>query len=269
MRYAMMFVAFLLSSCTAKINHPKQAEKWEQECYQAGPTGLEYCINKTGGKIPLLIVNLHGLADGVKSPKSSVYPTEEIADLINQTGASHMINLSYGKAWMLRPEGAALESVTEWETNLLKLQKEYKLPEKMVAMGMSMGGHNLATICAVKPDLFKGCVLLNPMILRADQWKEKFEVKDAKDAALMAGKHFTEEEWKRFNPLALLTATAKVGNFFVTACRQDDFKLFEATEAWAKAGIAQGKSIVFKANDCDHFTPNIEGAAAFIQERTK
>jgi hypothetical protein len=243
--------------CTSKgLNKPETSLEWKQECFKGIHKNQEYCVSRTGYGNPITVLDFHGLGDGVKSPKVSTYDTSQRVKLIKDIGASHVVSISYGLAWMLRP-GNGPESVGEVESMLKSLVEEYQLPPGIVGMGMSMGGHNLATFC-MNTGLLSKCILLNPMLLHSGQYSESFSSASVKDASIMPGKHFTKAEWERFNPFT--QALGKDGSkFMVSACKQDDFNLHPSTKAWSTLINAK-----FMEHDCDHFHPNTDGVAEFI-----
>lgn len=255
-----LFLLSLLALSCSSLKKVKEAEGWEQICYQGFAAKQEYCISKTGYSNDITVIDFHGLGDGVKSPKISTYNTEQRVELIRQIGASHVVSISYGLAWMMKPFPGN-ESVEEVENAIILLRQKYALPKKTIAVGMSMGGFNAGQFC-LNSEIPEKCVLLNPMVLGPDDYKTSIDFKNVKDASVMPGKHFTPQEWQvanLFNQAAAKAQRRRV--IWVSACRQDDFGLFQPTERWAKEF-----QLSFKASDCDHFNPQIQGALDFINQ---
>lgn len=274
MKHAIIALAMLIAGCASE---PKQARSWATKSLADAPTHMVAELNDTGGKTAGTIVYFHGLGETIESPRKSIYGTENLVVMINSSGYSRVLDLGYEAdstekalglasdiAWMLKL-GSGPGSVEEYAAVLKKAIAGQNLPRPIIGMGISMGGSNLLTLATAHPEIFDKVILMNPMLLNAEDWKASFDIKDPKDPRLMPGKHFTKEEWQQAAPLAQLQQTEKLPPIFVTACETDEFKLYPPTLAWVTEAQKRFSVEFSHKAGCKHTQPD----TAFVAEKFK
>jgi pimeloyl-ACP methyl ester carboxylesterase len=269
----LLALSLLLVGCASS---PKAARKWTEETVKNSKEKTIAIVTKTGGKTAGTMAFGHGLLDDVLSPGTSKYDTKGIVEAINAAGYASVVALGYehkiaksDPAFMLRLDPGH-QSVHQYVAELARIIAEKKIQRPLACIGVSMGGSNLLTLAAQYPEMCDSLILLNPMILRADQWSDRLldfsrplgEI----DPALMSGNHFTKEEWATANPFSQLERATKLPRMLVTACKQDAFKLFDATEAWVKAAQAKGFDVTWVPNSgCSHTSPRTLEIPGFLK----
>lgn len=259
-------------------SEPKEARTWKTKQLADAATKIKAEMNVTSGPKACTINYHHGLLEDIASPRSSIYGTKSTVEFINELGCSHVITfgpeadgkmtaLGYKSdpAYMLKYNEARIFAAT-----IRKAIAGQKLPQPIVGFGMSMGGHNILKIAVQDPTLFSKIVLLNPMILGPEQWTGEFALDFSKplgelDAGLMPGNHYTKEEWAYENPITELTQALSLPPVFVTACKQDQFKLGPPTERWVRTAREYGFNVVFNyVSNCKHTEPVFDGVKEFL-----
>jgi hypothetical protein len=280
MKITLILLALGLAACATP---EKEARTWTTKSPKDAPTGIVAELVDTGGKTACTFNYNYGLLEDVASPRASIYGTQGTVKFLNSTGCSRVITLGPAAddkmsllgwksdpAYMLK-SGSGPGSVDEFAAMVKKAVAGYTLPQPLIGIGISMGGFNLLKVASAYPKLFKKIVLLNPMLLGPDQWKNEFELDLTKpigeiDPALMPGNHYTKEEWIYENPEATLERTAELPPVFVTACKQDAFKLGPPTERWVAKARLKGFDVTFNyVDNCEHTKPAFDGVGEFVR----
>lgn len=236
------------------------AGKWKTTCAPfPGGDYPEYCLHETGGSKKKTLVYLHGLADSAQTMIKSIYPHDGILALVKDLGYSHILVISYGKSWMLKPYAVGKKSIPDFIGLMAKVAEKHPLPKPFVAMGISMGGANALTLALQEPDLFEKVVILNPMLVDEAGYGGKW-------AGMIVDSHFSLDEWKRANPFSQANEKSIATPIFMTACPDDGFGLWPKTAAWADQFQTKFKIRFMPAGaGCEHSSPSLAGVKEFLQ----
>ena len=276
MKYVTLII--LLAGCASS---PPEAKQWSAKLLEDKPTKIFAEVNDTGNKLACTVNYNYGLLDSIESPRKSKYDTAGTVALINEIGCSRVITMGPGPsdlaaaigsksdtAFMLK-RGVGPGTVGEFAMVLKKAIAGQNLPKPLIGLSISMGASNLMTLAIHDPSLFSKIVLMNPMILRPNQWSNKLldfsrplgEI----DPALMPGNHFTKEEWATNNLFAQVEHATELPPIFITACKTDKFQLFKPTEEFVALLKVKGFDVTWMPVDnCSHTNPSMDGIAEWI-----
>jgi len=166
-----------------------------------------------GGTPTKTLVYFPGLLDTKKSIEKSIFDTSDIDAIIQKMKPVEVIVYSESKvpdklAWFVKgPQ--KIDEVLKTST----------LPR--YAIGISMGGYNLAAYSAMNPEAFIKVILVNPMLLTA----EESPFKTITGPALLLKGHYQPKEWEKLNPQALVTQSKSYPKTLVSSCKKDLFNL--------------------------------------------
>jgi pimeloyl-ACP methyl ester carboxylesterase len=243
------------------LHKNEDAAKWKPKCAPVAGTKAEACLYETGGKRQGTLMYGHGLADSVKTIEASIYPHEGLIDFIKSTDLSHVLVVSYGKDWMLKPTGDSEKSVNEY----VRILESFKTPRPFIGVGISMGGSNMASIAMQRPEFFDRVVLAHPMLVKDDQYHAGWGFLPG----FIVDNHFSREEWKLANPFAQAEGVKKLPKMMVIACAKDSFKLYEGTAEWVmvlrKLTIIPSPKWMPYVDGCSHSSPKFDEVLEFIQ----
>jgi hypothetical protein len=263
---------FVLFGCGGL--QPRPADNWPSSCGDIKPvSGAKYCFYQTGPNPQYTIWFFHGAGDSEKVFQYSLFPQDSYIELEKGLPSVNIVTISYGPLWImtaydhrtLRPANATVEVFTSQIVPFIENEyyNKFKIPlvEPYVAIGHSQGGINVATLCAVLPHDDEGhtwskCVLLNPMLPSCDPYDLDcpFWL-----PGLLIQANYSRPQWEQTQPLILLqnmNTKAKLPRSFVTACKIDQFDLFDGPQLWSnQANYAKPSSSSWYPvyTNCDHY----------------
>ena len=270
-----IFASLVFSACAGLKKTNDVTAGWPKICSDVpGVENARYCVFRTSAEPERIVWYFHGLHDK-DALVESYFEHASLKKLLGGIGPAVVVGVSYGNYWMLKPNADASDplSVTAFVEKVMPaIERAHDLHGPRLAIGHSMGGSNVATLCALMPDLFSSCVLTNPMLLNAktDPFAGFFtRITRWCPACAAPRQSFTKEEWQKANPIALLAAAKNLPRSFVTACRQDVFNLFDGAQEWVKAAAFKGFDVSWVPvdRDCSHFEYRVDELLEFIRER--
>jgi hypothetical protein len=270
MKHLLLALTLALTACTTAQKDP-DVLKWKTTCapFSAKQDYPEFCLHQTQGKLGKTLLYFHGLADSAHAMLVSPYPKDNLIKFAKDMGYSHILLISFGKNWLLRPAVTGRKSVDEFVSLIWDIEKRFAIPNKYHAIGISMGGANLAILCTQVPELFEKCALLNPMLVRADQYGQDLmtEIKSGNYAGLIVNDHYTKSEWQTSNPFTLLAKAERVTPLWVTACPDDGFKLYDNAHSWVGQAIVLKHDVTWRpaGSGCKHSSPMMDGLAEWMR----
>lgn len=202
MKKAILFLV-ILSSCATK-----QVQNIEKKY-----CGKNFCAYQVGGTPTKTLVYFPGLLDTKKAMEKSIFDTLDIDAIIQKMKPVEVIVYSEAKvpdklAWFVKgPQ------------RIDEVLKTSALPR--YALGISMGGYNLATYSALNPEAFTKVILVNPMLLTA----EESPFKTITGPALLLKGHYQPKEWEKLNPQALVAQSKNYPKILISSCKKDLFNL--------------------------------------------
>jgi pimeloyl-ACP methyl ester carboxylesterase len=265
LKLSMIMLVLSMLACTTTQKDP-DVLTWKTTCapFSSAQDFPEYCLHETGGKLQKTLLYLHGLADSAHAMLVSPYPKDRLIAFAKEMGYSHVLVPSFGKNWMLRPAVTGRKSVDEFIGLLSAVEAKHKVPSIYHAVGISMGSANLAILCMTQSALFEKCVLLNPMLVR----DEEYNIGWSFLPGFIINDHYTRSEWTKSNPFTLLTNADKMTPSWITACPDDGFKLYDNTHNWVGNAIVKGFDVTWKpaSEGCKHSSPMMDGLAEWMRK---
>lgn len=284
MRYSILAL-FLLNlvacmSITGAVTEPFRkrtyvADGWTgRDCGVV--SGAEYCVYETAPNPQQTVFFFHGLLDDVRVLERSLNDESRLGTIFNGLGPIRVVVVSFGLSWMITPYsdrsiGPEQATIANFKNNILPhLEKTYNLPKPFKAVGRSMGGSNLSVICAALPELFERCALLNPMLVsdNVDPWLPFWLNKDWRPSFIIINNYEDLARWQANRPSAVMRSARAMPPVYVTACKNDDFGLYEGPIEWAEMARKKGVKVTLELveNDCDHYKWPAEGVRRFLAE---
>jgi hypothetical protein len=152
------------------------------------------------------------------------------------------------------------------------IEGKYHLQRPYVAMGDSMAGFNTATLLWAGPAMWSSCVLLNPKLLILTCDPLDVHVCGSKNPVATLGvkylitKNFTLEDWRATQPFVLLQKTNMVPKTFVTACKEDDYGLFNCPKEWSDLAKSKNPDSEWKPveTNCTHYDWPAQDVLGFL-----
>lgn len=239
-------------------------------------SGAEYCVYETAPNPRQTIFFFHGFLDDVRVLERSLADESRLDVILNGLGPIRVVVVSFGLSWLITPYSDRLvgprdATIANFKENILPyLEKTYRLPKPFKAVGRSMGGSNVAVICAALPDLFERCALLNPMLVsdQVDPWLPIWRNKDWRPSFIIIRNYEDLARWRENRPSSLMLSARSMPPVYVTACKNDDFGLYEGPKEWAELAQKKGINVTLELveNDCDHYNWPAEKVREFLAE---
>jgi pimeloyl-ACP methyl ester carboxylesterase len=250
-----------------------------------GVSSARYCHYRTAPNPQYTIWFFHGAGDSERIFEYSPFSRESYVELVGRLGAVDIVTVSYGPIWLLtnvderslNPKDATVDI---FRMNIIEsLSSLLGLAPRRVAMGHSQGGTNVATICAARPDLWSKCILLNPMLPSCNPfsaWPVCPPVLGPLGAFgpnFLVRANYTKAQWPVVQPMVLLASARSrphksLPQFFVTACKDDEFGLYFGPKAWAEKAAELGffSEWVEGGAKCNHFHWPARAVAEFLEK---
>lgn len=221
-----------------------------EACARLEGTKAQYCLDQF---VPIAKCTLwywHGLEEDQHALRSAQYPHPELIDIAKKFSCD-VAALSYGTSWMIGADikpwlignpSPALQDVLD---AMAALEKKYSLSTNRMAMGVSMGGFNLATIALAKPDLFSKVVLADPVML---DWQTGW-------ASALVFSNFTLSKWfGGADPNVAIMRVSKFPMAYLTACEADELVPYEGQQDFAGKAIKKKFDLTFHTDavGCSH-----------------
>lgn len=217
----------------------------------------------------------HGLCNS-GNLEASRWDQHELREVIN-TLRVPIIAVTYGESWILTKHdtNAHDSTVSKFVGKVMPyIEATHGLVGDRFILGHSMGGVNAGTLCTLHPELFKGCVLTNPMIFECDPSEGLLGCPTGlvvNGSALGLPSYFTEEQWEKENLHYLLANSTKpLPPTYVSACPEDEHDLYGGTKIWIGIAKMRKDDIKFKTlgAGCDHNSvpPSAEIIAALTKK---
>lgn len=204
--------------------------------------GKNFCAYQIGDKPDKTLVYFPGLLDTKKALEKSLFDISDIEGIINTLSPVTVIVYSEAKVptdlvWFAKSP-AKIDDVLS------------NIKHPSYALGISMGGYNLAAYAAMSPGVFDKMVLVNPMLLTAEE--TPFDSKTG--PALLLKDKYSKEEWLKLNPYALAQKASAYPNTLISSCKNDFFKLTPGAESFQRTLALQGfrSELVVKDDGCTH-----------------
>ncbi len=283
MRFLPLAFLLFLTACvtiTGAVTEPFRkrsivADGWTgREC--GSVSGAEYCVYETAPNPRQTVFFFHGLLDDARVMERSLADEVDLDTVLNGLGPIRVVVVSFGISWLITPYsertvGPEKATLANFRDNILPhLEAKFRLPKPYKALGRSMGGANLAVICAALPDLFERCALLNPMLVpdSTDPWLPFWRNRDWRPSFLIVRNYEDPKRWRENRPSALMRNACKMPPVYVTACQHDDFGLFEGPKEWADEARKKGVKVTLRLvdGDCNHYRWPAEEVRRFLAE---
>jgi len=249
----------------------RPADSWQTTCGNIdGVDKGKYCFHQTGPNPQYTIWFFHGVMDSEKVFLKSMLNQDSFIEFEKGLPAVNIVTVSYGWSWMLtaypnrtkRPVDATVNVFTSEIVPFI--ENKFNPAKPYVAMGQSEGGNSVATICAAAPELWHSCVLVNPLLPACDP----FALTNCNNSGvnLLVHATYTQDTWENTQPMALMKNTYKLPKSFVTACADDQYKLFDGPKAWADQANQLGYSAQWDPvmSNCDHLHWPAQDVLSFL-----
>lgn len=267
----------LLQGCvTLPGGGPLPSQSWPvQECgWVPDQVGIQYCYYESGANPqgdPILFA--HGLGDGQDVFRHPTLLPSNYPDLIAELSKKprKILTVSWGISWEVtdypnRTINPSNATMTNFAKVLKTLEAKYNLSGRYNAMGHSMGGFNLAGLLAKYPEKWKSVTLINPMLvvdsihiwddIRNSINNQKFTVNCAGCVVDTFNFPFLDDAtWAAYRPSTMLiNSKGPYPPLFITACKTDEFKLYDGAKEYADQARTKGLSVTWLegADGCSH-----------------
>jgi len=220
---------------------------------------VKYCVHfRQNEEIVQTVFYNHGLLDSEKVLQVSIFNQDSLKEIVAKTHNTIFVVFSFGRSWLatiypdrwMMPKEATIEMI---KTKIFpELVNKFPLTKPWKMVGHSMGGANAATICSQLPEEFQSCMLVNPMLIACNPFN-LFDF-SCLSAPIIRGNYPSKKMWDQYGQDAMLTRTTKLPSIYVTACKNDKFKLYEGPKSWATKAVLLGLPVVYEEglDNCNH-----------------
>lgn len=215
---------FLMSACQTMAPVPTGSK---EKCGTQGRA--KYCIYKFSDTPSCTLDYVHGLQEDQNAMRSTQYPHPDLPVIAKKLNCNVLIQ-SYGTSWMIGadkpptlPPGPLAPSMSVVMADKAAIESKEKMSSNRFAMGVSMGGYNLAQMIMDNPAYYKKAVIIDPVMLN----------KDAGLASFLVFINFNFGTWFKWSPnLKIMTATS-IPQTYLTACKTDEYVPFDGPNDFA------------------------------------